>query len=343
MYDPNVFTLNLEQLMSGAPIDAAIGVLQVKLYSARALKASKLGGGAPDPYVSLSINNRAELAKTKYKHSTYNPSWTETKFLLVNSLTEQLVLSVLDYNDHRKDTPLGAASFELAALEKDGTQESIVKQILKDGKERGEIRFDCSWYPVLKPVMVDGKPESPETSVGIVRLVVHQAKDLDNSKSLSGELNPFAKVYIGDNHKPILTTHRFKHTNNPVWESPIEFLCSDKNSSVITVKVIDDRDFLKDPVVGFMAIKLADLFTSQKEAGRDWWPLSGCKSGRIRLSVEWKPLAIAGSLSGAEQYTPPIGVVRLHLMKATDLKNVEATLGGKVTLLTARTSPVADT
>lgn len=329
MYEPNVFTLNLEQLMSGAPIDTAIGVLQVTIFSARGIKAGKVGGGAPDPYVSLSINNRSELAKTKYKHSTYNPTWTETKFLLVNALTEQLVLDVLDYNDHRKDTPLGAASFELAELEKDATREGIVKHILKDGKERGELRFDCSWYPVLKPAIVDGNQEVPETNVGIVRFVLHQAKDLDHSKSLSGDLNPFAKIHIGDSHKPILTTHRFKHTNSPVWEAPVEFLCSDKNSSVITVKVIDDRDFLRDPVVGYMSIRLADLFEAQKEAGRDWWPLSGCKSGRVRIGVEWKPLSIAGSLSGAEQYTPPIGVVRLHLIKATDIKNVEAALGGK--------------
>ena len=71
MYEPNVFTLNLEQMLSGAPIDTAIGVLQVTVQSARDLNATKFGGGRPDPYVSLSINERSELAKTKYKHNTY--------------------------------------------------------------------------------------------------------------------------------------------------------------------------------------------------------------------------------------------------------------------------------
>lgn len=70
MYDPNWFTLNLEQLLSGAPLDTAIGVLQVTIQSARGIKGSKIGGGTPDPYVSLSYNNRAEMAKTKYKHNT---------------------------------------------------------------------------------------------------------------------------------------------------------------------------------------------------------------------------------------------------------------------------------
>lgn len=147
---------------------------------------------------------------------------------------------------------------------------------------------------------------------------------------MSGDLNPFAKVLLSSNAPPIHTTQRFKHTNNPVWESSTEFLCSDKHSSVISVKVIDDRDFLKDPMVGYLSIKLDDLLEAKKTAGRDWWPLSGCKSGKIRLSAEWKPLNMAGSLHGADQYVPPIGIVRLWMQKATDVKNVEAALGGKV-------------
>ena len=70
-YDPNVFTLKLEQMLSGEPIDTAISVLQVTVQSARDLKGSKLGGGRPDPFVSLSINERTELAKTKWKSNTY--------------------------------------------------------------------------------------------------------------------------------------------------------------------------------------------------------------------------------------------------------------------------------
>lgn len=71
MYDPNIFTLNLEQLLSGAPLGAAIGVIQVTIHAARGLKSSKTGGGSPDPFVSISINNREELARTKYRDSTF--------------------------------------------------------------------------------------------------------------------------------------------------------------------------------------------------------------------------------------------------------------------------------
>ncbi|KAF5356241.1 hypothetical protein D9756_004179 [Leucocoprinus leucothites] len=328
MYEPNVFTLNLEQLLSGKPLDAAIGVLQVTIHSARGVKGVKIGGGVPDPFVSLSINDRAELARTQVKRNTYNPTWMETKFILVNSIGENLMLNLWDFNDHRKDTLLGAGTFDMNQLVADSSHEGIVSPLLKDGKERGELRYDVEYYPVLEAP--EGSTEVPESSVGIVRLVIHQAKDLDQSKSLSGDLNPFAKVFLGnDMDNDVFSTVRFKHTISPVWEAPYEFLCSDKDTSVITIKVIDDRDFLKDPVVGYMSIKLVDLLSCMGEAGRDWFPLSGCKTGRVRISAEWKPVAMAGSLHGLNQYKFPIGVVRLNLIKATDVKNVEATLGGK--------------
>ncbi|KAG2155499.1 C2 domain-containing protein [Suillus clintonianus] len=328
MYDPNVFTLNLEQLLSGVPLDAAIGVVQVIVEAGRGLKANKIGGGSPDPYVSISINNREELARTKYKQSTYNPTWMETKFILVNSIQESLVLSLFDYNDHRKDTPLGAATFELQKLLEDATQEGLELPVLKDGKDRGLIRLSVNYFPCVHDSF-KSQYLSFSLDVGIVRLTIHQAKELDATKSLSGDLNPLVKVFVGNSHSYTHKSQIIKHTNNPIWESPTEFICSDKSSSVITIKVVDERDFLRDPVVGHMSVRLVDLLQTDPTMDREWWPLNGCNSGKIRLSCEWKPLQMAGALSGADQYVPPIGVVRLWLQKATDVKNVEATLGGK--------------
>jgi len=164
MYDPSIYTLNVEQMLSGQPIDSAIGVLQVVIHDARGLKGSKIGGGQPDPFVSLSINNRKELAKTKYKHNTVNPHWGETKFLLVNSLRDTLTFTVWDYNDHRKNTELGISTFDLSKLAEDATQEGNMVSILRENKEKGQLRFDLSFYPVLKPEIDQGGIEHmPET------------------------------------------------------------------------------------------------------------------------------------------------------------------------------------
>ena len=83
MYDPNVFTLNLEQMLSGKPLDAAIGVVEVTIRAARSLQGGKIGGGTPDPYVSLSINERSELARTRYKSNTYVNSIFAFDFIIL--------------------------------------------------------------------------------------------------------------------------------------------------------------------------------------------------------------------------------------------------------------------
>lgn len=139
----SVFTLNLEQMMSGVALDAATGVLQLKIEAARGITGAKLGGGTPDPYVSITINNRAEIAKTKFKRSTVNPHFGSTHNILLNdgNMSETLTLNVYDHNDRRKDTLLGTASFELAKLLADATLEGVSAKVLREGKEVGDVVF----------------------------------------------------------------------------------------------------------------------------------------------------------------------------------------------------------
>jgi len=81
----------------------------------------------------------------------------ETKYLLVNSLEETLFLQLWDYNDHRKDNLMGFTTFELSKLRDDASQEDIRSNLLSDGKEKGEVRYDVSYYPVLD---LNEKPEA---------------------------------------------------------------------------------------------------------------------------------------------------------------------------------------
>ncbi|KIY68099.1 hypothetical protein CYLTODRAFT_395974 [Cylindrobasidium torrendii FP15055 ss-10] len=316
MYSPNTYTLNVQQMFSGEPADSAIGVLQVTVHSARGIKGTKIGGGTPDPYVGLSLNHGTELARTKYKANTFNPTWSETKFVPVSSLGQVLDLDLWDYNDHRKNSHLGTVQYDLRPLLEDATQDGLASTVTKDGRERGELRYDVSFFPVLRPE--DGE-DVADTTVGIVRLNIHQAKDLDPSSSI----NPAAFVYVDDSRAPNHRTRTLKHTNKPVWESSHEYICSHRSESRITIQIQDD-----DKRIGWVTLGLEDVLSATTSGAVDWFCLEG-GVGKVRLSAEWKPLNMAGSLHGAERYTPPIGVVRLFVEKATDVKNVEGALGGK--------------
>jgi Ca2+-dependent lipid-binding protein len=75
-----------------------------------------------------------------------------------------------DYNDHRKDTDLGIASFDLRSLNDDAEQEDLVSEVLLQGKPRGTVKFDLKFYPVMKAQKAaDGTEEPlPESSKHIL-------------------------------------------------------------------------------------------------------------------------------------------------------------------------------
>ncbi|KAL1412655.1 Tricalbin-2 [Vanrija albida] len=321
MYDPNVFTLDLEQMLAGAPLDAASGVVKVTILDGKGFTASKLGGGAPDPYVAVALGAKPPVARTKIINGTTTPTFNETQFILIKSLNDVLNFNVFDYNEHRPDSLLGTVSQELKVLGDDAEQEGIVGHVLDGGKEKGQLRYDLSYFPVLQPTKrPDGTLEPPpESNTGIARITVHGAKDFDKS----GDINSVANVFLGNSKTPVLTTDTAKKTNNPAWESHTEFLVSDKNASVITVNISDSKT---QSNLGRVSVKLMDIIAS-KEKGNDWFPLAGTKAGKIRLSADFRPVAMAGAIDSAAAYTAPIGILRLWIKNAQDVKNVE--LGGK--------------
>ncbi|EUC66897.1 tricalbin-3 protein, putative [Rhizoctonia solani AG-3 Rhs1AP] len=321
-----------------------IGVLRVTILNAHIRMGDEIGRHHTlNPYTNITINGRSETTRAtgiSYENAcskkqfgdffsvecAHNVHWGEVMFLVVDSHTETVNLTVLNHRHHYKDTELGTASFEFSTL----TQEELVRKVLKDGKEQGEVKFDTSFFPILNPQTLDDSKVQPlpETEVGIVCLVIHQAKGLDDHKHmfLSEYLSPFARLLI--RNREIHETDVKDYTYNPVWESPKKFLVTDKSFTVVTVKIIDRLSRSKDPVVGFVNIRLKDLLAA-REKQQDWFPLSGCTHGKVRISADWKPLNMAISIQGAGSYSPPIGIIRIWIKCVKDVKNVEATLGGK--------------
>jgi Ca2+-dependent lipid-binding protein len=51
-------------------------------------------------------------------------------------------LAVKDHNDHRADIEIGSATFDLGRLAEDATLPGQESKVLRDGKEKGELRYD---------------------------------------------------------------------------------------------------------------------------------------------------------------------------------------------------------
>ena len=326
MYAPNVFPIEVAKMLSGNPIDTAIGVVAVTLHGANGLKNPDKFSGTPDPYVVLSLNNSKELGRTKTVHENANPKWNETIYIIVTNYTDALTLTTFDYNEVRKDKELGVSTFPLDKLEADPEHENLQLEVLAGGKPRGVLQADIRFFPVLESQKLeDGSmAPPPESNTGIARLTIEQAKELDGSKSMIGQLNPYGILLI--NGKEVHITSKLKRTNNPVFPNPTKsILITDRKKARVGLVLKDDRDLATDPVLGSYQVRLDDMIKLM-DKGQEWFSLHGTKTGRAKLMLEWKPVALKGVAGGSGGYITPIGVMRIHVQGASDLRNFE-TLG----------------
>ncbi|PHH68181.1 hypothetical protein CDD82_752 [Ophiocordyceps australis] len=323
MYAPNVFPIEVAKMLAGTPVDQALGVVALTLHGAQGLKNTDKLGGTVDPYASISFSRRQELARTKTVQDNPNPRWNETHYLIVTSFSDTLDIQVFDKNEIRKSKELGVATFRLEDLEELNVHENERLEVLSDGKARGIVNCDLRFFPVLETKKLpDGVEEPPPPSnQGILRFTVEQAKDLDGTKSLVGLLNPYAVMFL--NGKMAHQTKKLKRTNNPIWDNGSkEILITDRKKAKLGVTVKDDRGITGDQDLGKYQIRLDEMLDCM-EQGKEWYQLAGAQTGRVKMMAQWKPVAITG-VSGTGGYSTPIGVMRFHFKRATDLRNFEA-------------------
>ncbi|KHJ31926.1 putative transmembrane protein [Erysiphe necator] len=326
LYAPNVFPIEVAQMLSSSPIDQAIGALAITIHGAQGLRNPDKFAGTIDPYVVVSFNCGLALGQTKVIKENANPKWNETIYLIVTNFTDNLTFQFYDYNDFRKDKEIGTATLSLDTVEEYPELENEQLEILLNGKPSGLLVADLRFFPVLEAQeSSDGSKEQPiESNTGIARITVEQAKDLDGTKSLIGQLNPYAVLLL--NNKEIHITRKLKRTNNPIWDNGSkEVLITDRKSARIGLMIKDDRDLATDPILGTHQLKLDDMLISM-EKEQEWFNLAGAKTGRVKMKLQWKPVSMSGIGPGTGGYVSPIGVVRFHFKDARKLRNLE-TLG----------------
>lgn len=322
MYDPNVFPIEIAKMLAGNPVDQAIGVLQVHFHGAQGLKNPDKFSGTPDPYATVAINNRNVLARTKTVQENANPRWNETVNIIVTSLKDSLTINLFDYNDIRKDKELGTATFALEQLETDTDHENLHLEVMSGGRPRGILQADVRFFPVLEGTKLeDGTQEpAPESRTGICKFTIEQAKDMDGSKSLIGQLSPYAVLLL--NGREIHKSRVMKRTNQPIWpDATKEMLITDRKKAKLGLVIKDDRDLAADPILGTYQIGIDDMLELMTK-GHEWFNLAGAQSGRAKMKLEWKPVALKGALASGG-YLTPIGVMRLHFQSARELRNLE--------------------
>jgi Ca2+-dependent lipid-binding protein len=255
-------------------------------------------------------------------HENANPRWNETVNIIITSLKDALTVNIFDYNEIRKDKELGTATFALEQLETETDHENMHLEIMSGGRPRGILQADVRFFPVLEgTTLADGTKEPPpESRTGIIKFTVEQAKDMDGSKSIVGQLSPYAVLLL--NGREVHKSRVMKRTNQPIWpDATKEMLITDRKKAKLGLVIKDDRDLAADPILGTYQITIDDMLELMSK-GNEWYNLAGAQTGRVKMKLDWKPVALKGGLSSGG-YLTPIGVMRLHFQSARDLRNLE--------------------
>lgn len=312
LYAPLSFQLNVQQLMAGAPLNSAIGVLVINLRSAKGLKNYGRIGNTIDPYCTVGFFKKV-LGQSKRIDNSSRPVWNETIHIPISSLSEPLNITIMDHNGHRNDSVIGSVQLDLDILTTKKEHPNINAAVIRNNKPVGQLLFDLKYMPALMPLrQPDGAVDPPpDLNTGIARIEVTAARNLKSEEDKP--LSAYAEVLLDG--KPFVKTSVVKNNNSPAWGVSEEKIIFDRAKTKVRV-IIRTKD---KKMYGSFRCKLNDLIDATMVED-PWFQLS--KGGEIKISTNWKPVMMEGA-TGSGGYSAPMGVVRVVIDKADDLRNLE--------------------
>ncbi|TFK41290.1 hypothetical protein BDQ12DRAFT_711072, partial [Crucibulum laeve] len=262
-----------------------IGVIRVIIQSAHISERVVLWSVRPSISTRIRINQQ-QVGSTGRQIRTRDPNWfSETHYGLVYSLDDVLNLDVIDYGLFDWPVLIGSAVTTLSKTERGFFHTNRKLTLGKRQKQRGNLLCDLFFYPI-RGNEIQHKIED-RGQQGVVRIRFERAKGL---KSATGKINlkSIAELSFGWNDSPIHVTPPGQ-SENPSWNSVHEFMCINKSSTLVIVKVVDARH--KQQVLGHISLPLEDLLQGEESCNR-WWSMSGCIGGQLKMDVQWKALEI---------------------------------------------------
>lgn len=172
---PFSFQLNIPQLLKGGDSVSGVGILEVTLRKATDIKRSSKLDTSVDPYVNFmfggALNGDKVLAKSSTVRDSLNPVWDETIFLIVDNLTDPLIIDVMDLAEgsKMKDLKIGRVMFDMntlfdsadesSAAFKDVFKQGISTPIVRNAKPIGDLHFDLKFHCVVQKTIIPDASE----------------------------------------------------------------------------------------------------------------------------------------------------------------------------------------
>jgi len=181
-------------------------------------------------------------------------------------------------------------------------------------KPAGSIRMGINYIPLNQ---FNDNLEGEDTNnlfseTGIARIWIYKVTKLEKNP------NSYCIADI-DGHEVVRTNVR-KYNNNPSFGTFKDIFVKNFSTAKLTVTV-KNQETGSDSVIGTFSWDLYEIYERIKEdPAANWFKLSSkFEEAAINLGVEWKPLVMDISTN----LQKPIGVCRLHVKGARNLKNSE--------------------
>ncbi|GAA5822275.1 hypothetical protein JCM3770_002512 [Rhodotorula araucariae] len=152
-----------------------------------------------------------------------------------------------------------------------------------------------------------------DTRVGAVHAGLKRLKPGVTSKAMRHAELPSSYVQAVLNDEMVFRTKLEPYSNAPSFNTGSEAFVRDWTEAVLGFAVMDYRDRDHDILAGYVSINLRDVLQEQAHLSR-WFPIQGGSgSGRLRVSLLWKPLAIDLSPNIREWSVGTIQIVEASL------------------------------
>lgn len=323
MYAPNSFDIDVNEIVENT-LPSAIGALAIKIRGAE--YSSDAEETIINPYIEFNTEsgNVHNILTTDIKANTTVPIFNEIKYMLIDNLQSRMKFQLMNLKKNGESEQLAESYFELQDLLQNNQMKMIETKLTQNNRNVGKLIYDLIWFPVLKS---DEKMENneslkvPESDTGILEFNLIAARDLNNSQSLLGKLSAYAEIYI--DNELFITSRLAKGTNNPEFKCKFEKLITSKATTIFKILIKDISSFGETTIAQYETTSLADILFISTKKSHDLKFTVG--DGSFIFSSIWKPLPSI-SIRDDVTFIPPIGVLRINVINATNLPNLE-TLG----------------
>lgn len=308
---PFSLQLNIPQLLSGAAM--AAGVLEITVKNVKGLSRSTgLLAKSIDPYLTFEVGGKV-VAKTRTVRDSLNPVWDESLYILLNAFTDPFTITILDKREKMKDKVLGRIEYNLTSLHDKSHQKNLKANLLRNSKPIGTLTFDLQFFPTIEPKLLpDGTvEEQPEFNTGITKITIEEALGLADANE---KVTAYVELYM--NARLVLTTSKVSGKDTLQWNQEYEAVISDRRKARCRLVLKNG----KGEVISTTVQSLNDLI-DRTQIDRKAIPLKD-KKGELKVGAVWKPVELDAG-TNAIGYTPPVGVVRILVNKAENLRNLE--------------------